>query len=136
MITLINSVNEVGRVTRDVELRTTANGNSILSFSIAVNDRVQENGEWKDRANYFNCKMFGKRAEGVSKILTKGAKVAIQGSLRQSKWTDKQGVSRESVDIIVNEIEVERPAERAERGSYQAPAVDSVQSVYDEDIPF
>lgn len=132
----INSVNEVGRVTRDVELRTTANGNSILSFSIAVNDRVQENGEWKDRANYFNCKMFGKRAEGVSKILTKGAKVAIQGSLRQSKWTDKQGVTRDSVDIIVNEIEVERPSERAERGSYQAPAVDSVQSVYDEDIPF
>ena len=103
----INKVFISGNLTRDCELRQTQGGTAILTFGMAVNDRAKnpQTGEWEDRPNFVDCAMFGKRAEAVSRILAKGMKVAIEGKLRQSTWTAKDGSKRSKLEVIVDEIE-------------------------------
>lgn len=80
----INRATISGNLTRDPELRVTASGMPVLGFGVAVNDRRKNNktGEWEDYPNFIDCTMFGARTESVSKFLSKGSKVAIEGKLR------------------------------------------------------
>ena len=84
----INKVMVTGNLVRDPELRTTGGGMSVLKMGVAVNDRRknQQTGEWEDYPNFIDCTMFGNRAESVSRFLSKGSKVAIEGKLRWSQW--------------------------------------------------
>ena len=102
----INRVNISGRLTRDAEVRQTPGGLSVLSISVAVNDRRKNptNGEWQDYPNYVDCTMFGARAESVAKFISKGSKVAIEGKLRWSAW-EKDGQKRSKLEVIIDEIE-------------------------------
>lgn len=147
----INRVLISGNLTRDPELRSTASGTSVLSFGVAVNDRRRNasTGEWEDYANFVDCTMFGARAEGLSRYLSKGTKVAIEGKLRWSQWESKDGSGKRSkLEVIVDELEFMSP--RGSTGSQQqqqrqsAPSQPSANqipaapdlSVYDEEIPF
>lgn len=145
----INRVIISGNLTRDPELRNTAGGVSILGFGVAVNDRRRnaQTGEWEDYPNYIDCTMFGARAESLSRILTKGMKVSIEGKLRWSQWEKKDtGEKRSKIEVIVDELEFMSSRNNnagdvgANARSYNAsPAVPSVSaesSIYDEDIPF
>lgn len=104
---MINRVILAGNLTRDCEVKQTKGGMAIIHFGIAVNERVKnsQTGEWEERPNFIDCAMFGKRAEAVSRILAKGMKVAIEGKLRQSTWTAKDGSKRSKLEVIVDEIE-------------------------------
>ena len=146
----INRVNITGNLTRDPELRATAGGTQMLTFGVAVNDRRrnQQTGEWEDVPNFVDCIVFGSRAEAVSRFISKGAKVAIEGKLRYSAWENKEGQRRSKLEVIVDEIEfmsrsngqqVTSPAAEAAKvadtpayGMPQAPEPD----FYDADIPF
>lgn len=159
----INRVVISGNLTRDPELRTTANGTAVLSFGVAVNDRRRnpQTQQWEDYPNFVDCTMFGTRAQSISGFLHKGNKVAIEGKLRYSSW-ERDGQKRSKLEVIIDEIEFMTP--RGDNGGYQggysgnanntyggnnynsapqmqqpaptqpAPAVNA--SVYDEDIPF
>ena len=144
----INRVIISGNLTRDPELRSTASGLPVLGFGVAVNDRRrnQQTGEWEDYPNFIDCTMFGTRAESLSRFLSKGTKVAIEGKLRWSQW-ERDGQKRSKIEVIVDELEFmsNRNGEGASMGggasqsSYsipQAPAIDTSSSIYDEDIPF
>ena len=157
----INRVNISGNLTRDPELRATSGGTQVMSFGVAVNDRRKnpQNGEWEDYPNFVDCTMFGTRAEAVSRFLSKGAKVAIEGKLRYSSW-EKDGVKRSKLEVIVDEIEFmsrqqeqqPAPSRRADVNASYLPNRDTqtggypptphqqqaalVVDVYDEDIPF
>lgn len=141
----INNVIITGNLTRDPELRNTASGTSVLQFSVAVNDRVKENGEWKDRANYIDCTMFGSRAEALSRLLRKGSKVAVQGKLHWSSW-EKDGQKRSKVEVWPNEVELLTPKNQGSQAPQSATddAVALVENDYgvtmqpyeDEDLPF
>lgn len=102
----INHVAITGNLMRDPELRNTASGAAVLSFGIAVNDRRknQQTGEWEDYPNFIDCTMFGARAQSVSRFLSKGSKVAIEGKLRWSQW-ERDGQKRSKIEVIVDEIE-------------------------------
>ena len=102
----INRVNISGNLTRDPELRMTSGGTQVLSFGVAVNDRRRnpQSGEWEDYPNFVDCTMFGARAEAVSRYLSKGSKVAIEGKLRYSSW-ERDGQRRSKLEVIVDEIE-------------------------------
>ena len=129
----INRVNISGNLTRDPEMRHTVSGMQVLSFGMAVNDRAKDaNGEWVDRPNFIDCTMFGARAEAVSRYISKGSKVAIEGKLRWSQW-EKDGQKRSKIEVIVDEIEF---MSRREDVAQQQPAAAPVPDVYDEDIPF
>lgn len=145
----INRVNITGNLTRDPELRSTAGGTNILSFGVAVNDRRKnpQTGEWEDVPNFIDCVVFGQRAEAVSRFISKGSKVAIEGKLRYSAWETKEGQRRSKLEVVVDEIDflsrqgqqVTSPAAEAAKvadtpayGMPQAPEPE----FYDADIPF
>lgn len=94
-----------GNLVRDCEVRTVPSGMAITKFTVAVNERRKDGNEWTDVANYVPCTMFGKLGEKLSPQLTKGAKVCVQGSLRQSSW-EKDGQKRSKIELIVDKIEV------------------------------
>nr|DAV61307.1 MAG TPA: Single strand binding protein [Caudoviricetes sp.] len=146
----INRVNITGNLTRDPELRATAGGTQMLAFGVAVNDRRKnpQTGAWEDVPNFVDCIVFGSRAEAVSRFISKGSKVAIEGKLRYSSWENKEGQRRSKLEVIVDEIEfmsrsngqqVTSPAAEAAKvadtpayGMPQAPEPE----FYDADIPF
>lgn len=150
----INRVFLTGNLTRDPDLRATASGLPVMSVGIAVNDRRknQQTGEWEDYPNYIDCTMFGARAEAVSKYLSKGSKVAIEGKLRWSQWM-KDDEKRSGISVIIDQIEflfsrkeIERDQDIVEEASEpyqtQMEGMDDAQvgpysgSIYNEDIPF
>lgn len=102
----INKVLISGNLTRDPELRATSAGTQVLSFGIAVNDRRRnsQTGEWEDHPNFIDCTMYGPRAEGISHLIFKGSKVAIEGKLRHTSW-EKEGHHRSKIEVVVDEIE-------------------------------
>lgn len=103
----INKCFVSGNLTADPTLRATQGGTAILDFGIAVNERRKNNqtGQYEDRPNFFSCKIFGNRAEALSRILAKGMHVSIEGRLQWSSWEDKNtGQKRSKVEIIVDEV--------------------------------
>ena len=162
----INRVNISGNLTRDPEMRQTAGGTQILQFGVAVNDRRRnpQSGEWEDVPNYVDCVVFGGRAEPLSRFLSKGSKVAIEGKLRYSTWETKDGQRRSKLEVVVDDLEFfsprndqggyqqqsyQQPSYQASAPSYAAPAYQASapsatapavtpppSDVYDEDIPF
>ena len=146
----INRVIISGNLTRDPELRSTASGLPVLGFGVAVNDRRrnQQTGEWEDYPNFIDCTMFGARAESLSRFLSKGTKVAIEGKLRWSQW-ERDGQKRSKIEVIVDELEFMTSRADGQGGnsnygtpsygdnsSTSAPVIDTSSSIYDEDIPF
>lgn len=148
----INRVVISGNLTRDPELRRTQSGMAILSMGVAVNDRRRnaQTGEWEDYANFIDCTLFGARGESLAEILTKGAKVAIEGKLRWSQW-ERDGQKRSKIEVIVDEVELMSRGQGASgqggsardgaQESYQAsspaPSIDASSAAYEtDDIPF
>lgn len=103
----INKVMATGNLTRDPELRETPAGTQVLHFGMAVNDRAknQQTGEWEDRPNFVDCVIFGARAEALSRFLSKGSKVAVEGKLRYSAWQDKEGNRRSKLEVVVDGLD-------------------------------
>lgn len=101
----MNKVILMGRLTRDPEVRYTqgASQTAIARFSLAVDRRWKREGE--PDADFFNCIVFGKRAEFVEKYLRQGIKVVITGRIQNNNYTDKDGNKVYAVQIIVEEIE-------------------------------
>ena len=138
----INRVVISGNLTRDPELKATASGMSILKMGIAVNDRRKnsQTGEWEDVPNFFDVTVFGTRGESLSRFLSKGSKVAVEGKLRWRQWETPDGDKRSAVEIVADDIEF--MSSRGEGGggnqggskpTYDAPPASTVS---DEEIPF
>ena len=145
----INHVTITGNLTRDPELRATSTGLQVLDMGVAVNDRRrnQATGEWEDVPNFVDCTVFGKRAEALSRILAKGAKVAVSGRLRYSSWM-QDDQRRSKLSVVAEEVDLMSRAHGTQpTAAAPAPApyvlepdepagkVSGV-DVYDEDIPF
>ncbi len=97
----------VGNLTNDPELRFTPNGAAVASFTVASTPRTLDRttNEWKDGdALFLRCSIWRQAAEHVAESLQKGARVIVQGRLKQRKWTDREGNERISVELDVEEI--------------------------------
>lgn len=110
-MTDVNSVTLCGRLTADMGssqngFSYTQGGIAIGRFSIAVNRSRKQGDQWVDDVSYFNVTVFGKTAENLKPYLTKGQLVAVQGFLKQDRWTDKNGGARSSVGIIADHIQL------------------------------
>ncbi len=136
----INRVTITGNLTRDPELRATPSGAQVLRLGVAVNDRRrnQQSGEWEDYPNFVDCVVFGARAEALSRLLSKGSKVAIEGKLRYSSWETKEGERRSKLEIVAEELDFlsQRGGQQPRQAPAQAAQVPPPVDVYDEDIPF
>ena len=148
MATDINHVVLVGRLTRDAELRYTNSGTAICAFSIGNTYRTKQGENWVEESNFFNCVLFGRRAEALHQYLTKGKQIGIDGALRYSKW-EQEGQPRSKVEVHVNDLQLlgggrdggNRPAEPG-RGAPQHDGNgafggdDTSGSDFEDDVPF
>ncbi len=98
-MTSFNKTILMGRITREVELKSIRSGTSLIELGIAVNERCKtQNGEWGETVHFFNVTYWGKRAEVISQYLSKGDMILVEGRLKQSRWeSDGQSHSRITV---------------------------------------
>ena len=96
----MNVICIIGRLTKDIELKSSTSGTSYLQNSIAVDRKGKEK-----ETDFFNISAFGKTADFMDKYFRKGSKVAITGHLQSGSYTDKNGNKVNSVSIIVDQID-------------------------------
>ncbi|HEY3830106.1 MAG TPA: single-stranded DNA-binding protein [Solirubrobacteraceae bacterium] len=105
--TNINRVVLTGNLTKDPELRSLPSGTSVCELRIACNTRRKNNatGDWDDKPNFFNVKVWGAQGENVARFLAKGRPVAIDGRLEWREWEAQDGAKRQAIDIIADSVQ-------------------------------
>ena len=100
----VNQVILMGNLTRDPELRQTPNGQSVVSFSLALNRSYKDaSGEWQESTDYVDCVAWAALAERVSQYLSKGRRVLVQGRLQSRSW-EQDGQKRSKLEVLVNDV--------------------------------
>ena len=100
---MLNVAIIMGRLTADPELRTTASGVAVTTFSVAVDRRFQRQGEEK-QTDFIDCVAWRQTAEFVSKYFTKGSMAVVSGRLQIRDWTDRDGGKRRSAEVVVDNM--------------------------------
>ncbi len=147
----VNKVILLGNVGKDPEIKATASGTVVATFSIATSERFKDKaGTWQDRTEWHNLVAYQRTAEIVRDYVKKGNNLYIEGRLQTSSWDDKTtGQKKYKTEIIVNDLSLlSGRSEGGESGGYsksntasfdqRGPAEDFSQSteITDDDIPF
>lgn len=118
----LNSVNIMGNLTRDPELRYTPSGKGVCSLSIANNRVYTKNGERVTEVSYFDVEVWGVVGENCAKYLKKGSGIIVEGRLRQDRW-EKDGKTQSRVRISANNVHF-LPKKRDESSGGPSPVPD------------
>ena len=119
-----------GRLTKDAESSITHKGTTMSKFRLAVNDRRS------DDTLFLNVLCFGKMAEALGPYLTRGLLVGVQGKLTISNYEDKNGIKRESVSLMADEISLGPKSSNGSGAAEPSPASKKEEPVLAEDVPF
>ena len=99
-----NQVILMGNLTRDPELRSTPNGQSVCSFSLALNRSYKgADGEWKEATDYVDIVAWGALGERVEQYVTKGRPVLVNGRLQSRSW-EQEGQKRSKVEVVAQDV--------------------------------
>lgn len=128
----MNSIQLVGNLTKDIELRETPNGKSVATLSIAVKRPYSE------ETDFFNITVWDKKAETCAKYLKKGNKVGIVGYVYNRKYEDKNGNKRIITEINANEIEFLSPKQTDEEENVTSIKRErpQLEEINDNNLPF
>ena len=97
----------IGNLGGDSELQYSASGDPRLRMNVAANQRAKNaQGEWADKTEWVRVTLFGKRAESLANLLTKGTKVYVSGRLEARPWTTRDGNISPGLEIVATEIEL------------------------------
>jgi len=129
-----------GNLTRDPELRSTPNGASVCSFSVAVNRVFKDSsGNQQEDVSFIDCSAWGKLGEMISQYAKKGTSVLVSGRLDQRSWEDKTtGQKRSRVEVVVEDFNFISGMDReggASKPSFGASEAASEPEVVPDDIP-
>ena len=126
----MNVISIAGTVGKDAEMKYLQDGTAIASFSVA-------DSQGKDKTVWWNCSLFGKRAESLGQYILKGTKVTVSGQVTEDSWTDKNGQERKSMKVRVNDIALQSKAEQRQEATRQKRE-EAHQPNFDDsaDIPF
>ncbi len=125
---MLNRVILMGRITQDLELKSTANGTSVLTFNIAVDRGYVKQGEER-QTDFITCVAWRQQADFISKHFAKGRMIAIEGNLRSRTYDDKNGTKHYVTEVYVDNISFtgEKASDNAEahkgQQSVAAPVV-------------
>lgn len=135
----VNKVILIGHFGKDPEIRTTADGREIASFSLATSESWKEKntGERKSKSEWHNVVVFSQGLVGIIKnYLKKGSKVYIEGQLQTRKWTDKTGADKYTTEIVLQNfnstLQMLDGRSNQEQNSNEEPEID----LGSDDIPF
>lgn len=98
---MLNNVTLMGRLTAAPELKTTTGGINVMSFTIAVDRRYQQNGE--RQADFINCVAWRNTAEFITRFFKKGDMIAVIGEIQTRKYQDQNGNNRTAVEVVINQ---------------------------------
>ena len=101
---MINKVILSGRITRDIEIKSTPNGTAVTQFTLAVERSFAKQGEER-QTDFINCVAWGKTAEFIGRYFGKGRSIAVIGNLRTRTYDDKHGVKHYVTEVYVNEAQ-------------------------------
>jgi single-strand DNA-binding protein len=141
----INRVTLVGRLTRDPEIRHLPSGTAVLQLGLAVNGRKKdETGNWVDKPNFFDVKVFGNQAEMLINHLSKGRRIGVDGRLEWSSWEGQDGSKRSKVEVVAQDVQFLDSRQEGELGAQPqyVPAAAAARpdadfnTAPDDDIPF
>lgn len=118
----INKVILMGRLTADPELKTSANNVSIVQFTVAVNRRYMSKDSNERQVDFIDCTAFNRNAEFLSKYFRKGSSIIVFGNIQVDQWKDKEGHSRRTVRVIVDELQFGESKNRDSAASVAVPA--------------
>ena len=121
---MLNCAIIMGRLTADPELRTTGNGTSVTSFSVAVDRSFVRAGEER-QTDFINVVAWRQTAEFVTRYFHKGSMIAVQGSIQTRTYTDKDGNKRTVSECIADDVQF-----------LGGPRRDNAPGGYDDDYPF
>ena len=107
----MNSVNIIGRLTRDPELRKTSNGKSVTNFCLAVN-RANEG------ADFIDCVAWSETADLACKYLSKGSQIGVSGRIQTRTYDDKNGNSRKIVEVVIDRMQFLGDPKKKEESAY------------------
>lgn len=101
----VNQVILMGNLTRDPELRNTPSGQSVCSFSLALNRayKDQSSGDWKEATDFIDVVAWGPLGERVAQYLSKGRRCLVQGRLQSRSW-EQEGQKRSKVEVLANDV--------------------------------
>lgn len=132
-----------GRLTRDVEVKHTANGTAVAELALAISERFKTAaGAWEEKAIFVDVIVWGRQAETSAEFLSKGAPVLVEGRLQLDRWETQAGEKRQRLKVRADRVQFLGSGKRDEKnaadrlpsappqGSGPAAVVD------DEDIPF
>lgn len=137
----INRVALTGNLTRDPETKEYGD-TKVCTLRIAVNGRIRRQGEWVDKANFFDVVTFGRTADNCAQYLTRGRPIALDGRLDWQEWEVDGGGKRQRVQIIADNVQFldggnRDEGERSEGSGDFAPVSSApVVTTIDDDIPF
>ena len=131
----LNSVNIMGNLTRDPELKTIPSGKSVCSLSIANNRVYTKNGERVTEVSYFDIEVWGVIAENCAKYLKKGSGIIVEGRLKQDRW-EKDGKTQSRVRIAANSIHFmpRKDSGGGQRSADADPGQEALDTVTSQDI--
>lgn len=142
----MNKVILIGNLTRDPEMRQTANGTNVCTLSIAVNRRFKDKSTGEAVTDFFNVIVWRQLAELCGRYLAKGRKVCVTGELQNRSYDAKDGSKRYVTEIVADDVEFLTPRDRdasgasadyAQRSDKQAPqAPDGFIDIDDDALPF
>lgn len=97
----LNKVMLIGNLGKDPEVRYTAGGTAVASFSLATSEKFKgKDGQWEEKTEWHNITLWARLAEIAGEYLSKGKTVYIEGRLQTRKWTDKEGKDRYTTEIV------------------------------------
>ena len=131
---MINTVTIVGNLGQDPEIRYTASGVPVASFTVAVNEVYKgKDGQKVKKVHWFRVSAFQRLAEVIGEYCAKGSKVGVRGQLQQRTWQDSEGLNHNLVEIRARELELLS----GKNGNPSTPVEDvPAATAEDDEIPF
>ena len=104
---MINKVILIGNVGRDPELRYTANGTAVANFSLATSRRYKDrDGNQREETEWHRCVAWARLAEIINQYAPKGKQLYLEGRLQTRQWDDKDGNTKYSTEIVIEEMKL------------------------------
>ena len=101
----INRVTLIGRLTREVETKSTPSGATVATFTLANGRTWTQNGEKKEQTSFIDCVAWQKVGEIIAQYTAKGHKIAVEGRLTQRSWTDQEGNKKSRMEVVVENFQ-------------------------------
>ncbi len=103
----LNKVMLIGNLGKDPEVRYTASGTAVASFSLATTEKFKnKSGEWEERTEWHNVTFWGRLAEVCGEYLSKGKTIYVEGRLQTRKWQDRDGRDRYTTEIVGEKMQM------------------------------